>query len=356
VNIKNQNLSLFEDNRSRFYNVEKYNELIDSFCKKKGYTYFEIHPLHDLLFYEYMGRKGCEQQLLALINAILEDKGYPPIKKIEIIEDRRDKIHRFGEKKTIRDIRAITDDNTTIHLEAQRQGHKGFNIRLFFYSTGEIRSTIDEGKNYHEIPNMIQIAIVDDIIFPPVPEYHNILRVCLDGYPEMRLIPQYRSHIIELPKATKNEKLDINNPLHRFILFFNPHTSKKIMKKIMKMDEQIKMANDKLISLLKSQEEEHYKLLDKMAELDHNTFIFDAKKEGETIGLQKGESIGLKKGESIGLKKGRKEGESIGLKKGEEKAKIEFALRLLDENVPILKISEYTGLSITKIQSLRYGK
>jgi hypothetical protein len=108
--------------------MEKYDDLIDSFCKRKGYTNFEIHPLHDILFYEYMSRSGCEKQLLALINAILEDGGYSKINKIEIIESRHDEINRVGEKKTIRDIRAITDDNTTIHIEVQRKGHKGFAI------------------------------------------------------------------------------------------------------------------------------------------------------------------------------------------------------------------------------------
>ncbi|MDR0912952.1 MAG: hypothetical protein LBM96_10170, partial [Methanobrevibacter sp.] len=65
MNIKN----LFEDNKSRFYNVTNYNKLIDSFCKRRGYESYEINPLDDILFKEYMGRKGCEKSLLALINA-----------------------------------------------------------------------------------------------------------------------------------------------------------------------------------------------------------------------------------------------------------------------------------------------
>ncbi|MDR0912795.1 MAG: hypothetical protein LBM96_09385 [Methanobrevibacter sp.] len=124
------------------------------------------------------------------------------------------------------------------------------------------------------------------------------------------------------------------------------------------------MVNEKLVARLKSQEEEHYKLLDRMAELDHNTFIIDARIEGKIIGFKKGFKEGfkksfkkrfkeiLKKNKATLSKKEFEKLEAIVLKEAEEKADIEIVLRLSNDNVSILRISGYTGLSIEKIERI----
>ena len=70
----------------------------------------------------------------------------------------------------------------------------------------------------------------------------------------------------------------------------------------------------------------------------------------------------LKKGEANGLRKGRLEGEMLGLQKGEanglqrgrSEGRQEVARSMVrDGSIPLSKIAEFSGLTISEVESIR---
>ena len=72
------------------------------------------------------------------------------------------------------------------------------------------------------------------------------------------------------------------------------------------------------------------------------------RKEGERSGFVKGEQSGFVKGEQSGFVKG----EQSGFVKGELEKSESIALKLLEDNYPLEKISKVTGLDIPRILQL----
>jgi predicted transposase/invertase (TIGR01784 family) len=81
-----------------------------------------------------LGQRGCEEQLLSLLNAILDRTGKNRLKTIEIIENRTLNPELLGAKKSILDIRAKLEDCTKINIEVQLQNKYNMNKRSLFYS------------------------------------------------------------------------------------------------------------------------------------------------------------------------------------------------------------------------------
>lgn len=50
------------------------------------------------------------------------------------------------------------------------------------------------------------------------------------------------------------------------------------------------------------------------------------------------------------------EGKSDGISQGESKAKEDFVKNMLDDNVPLEKISQYTGLSVSEIEKIKESR
>ena len=78
----------------------------------------------------------------------------------------------------------------------------------------------------------------------------------------------------------------------------------------------------------------------------------DGYKEGREEGLEQGHVKGLKEGLEQGRAEGLEQGRAEGLAEGEKKAKIEIALQLKEQGLPVEAIVTCTGLSIEEIQML----
>ena len=66
-----------------------------------------------------MGEKGDEEQLLAFLNAVLGRTGDKKIKTVEILEDRMLTPEFLGDKASVLDVRAKTEDGTRLNIEVQ---------------------------------------------------------------------------------------------------------------------------------------------------------------------------------------------------------------------------------------------
>jgi predicted transposase/invertase (TIGR01784 family) len=239
--LKSINNKFFKDNRSRYKKIKNYETVKELFRKYENQENVIISPMDDFLFITTFGKKGNEILLKSLINSIFKDKNIPEIDKLEILDVREQKVDRKKGKKTVLDIRAKADDDIQINIEAQQSSPKDFKLRILYYFCGEIKDSIDEGDKYSDIPNMVQIIINSKNMFE-YEEFHNTFHLSRDGHINQYFSEDFRIHTIEIPKFIDNVEIDLNDPLHRWLLFLNPYTSNETMEEIMELDPVIKMA------------------------------------------------------------------------------------------------------------------
>ena len=84
-------------------------------------------------------------------------------------------------------------------------------------------------------------------------------------------------------------------------------------------------------------------------ELEHNTFMEDAREEGLRKGLEEGRQLGIKQG----IEQGRQEGLEQGLEQGKQERNIEIAKNMLNEKIDVPTIMRITGFTKKQIEELK---
>ena len=190
-----------------------------------------------------------------------------------------------------------------------------------------------DGK-YHNLKEVIFIAIADCILFPEKKSYKSD-HVVLDKETYEHNLKDFYFTFIELPKFKKDSIDQLNNMIEKWSFFFKhaDETSEEDLQKLIGSDLVIQRAYDELNQFnwtepeLIAYEQEIKRMRDNVAALDYQ--IDKAKKEG--------------------LEKGREEGRE----EGRETEKIEIAKVMLSKNKPLEEIAEFTGLSLDEIAKLK---
>jgi predicted transposase/invertase (TIGR01784 family) len=201
-----------------------------------------LNPLNDFMFLKTMGEKGCETQLLSFLNAVLERTGKGCIAGVEIIENTTLSAEALGAKKNILDVRASLADNTKINIEVQLCNKYNMEKRSLYYWSREFYQGIDAGQDYHELPAVIAINILDFGYFR-LEEFHTSFHLWEDRDRSYMLTDALEMHFLEIPKFRALRGKDIkNNALHRWLSYFDQRTSEQLIEEIMTMDPVIEKA------------------------------------------------------------------------------------------------------------------
>ena len=134
-------------------------------------------------------------------------------------------------------------------------------------------------------------------------------------------------HIIELKKLRDHGIINLTNK--NFWLWFIDHSDRGLINMACENNDKIKEAREQLDKLRADKELMERIRLEETYEMDVRTLLNNAKNDGIEAG------------------------ESIGLEKGEAKKQKEIALNLLKLNMPIVQISQATGLSADEIEKLK---
>ncbi len=275
-----------------------------------------LKPLNDFIFGKTFGEKGDEVQLLSLLNAILSKTKHKKLVKIEIVEHRTFSAEVIGDKTSILDIRALAEDGTRINIEVQLRDYGNMDRRSLFYWCREFSNSLDKGGDYSMLPNVIAINIVN---FQAVAadDFHTVFHLWEDSHRDCMLTDALEIHFIDVKKFNLLPVKDIkNNPLHRWLTFFDQNISDELLKELMDMDTAIYKANEKMAFLANDKEVLRLYHLREMAQIDYNS----------------------------GMKKAKDEG------KAEEK--IDVARNMKANGEPVEKIMRYTGLTKEEIERL----
>jgi predicted transposase/invertase (TIGR01784 family) len=248
-----------------------------------------------------MGEEGDEEQLIAFLNNVLYKTGRNNIVEIKILENRLKSAKVIGDKSSVLDLRAQMADGTRVNIEVQLRDVSNMDRRSLFYWSREFSESIDAGKDYNKLPNVITINILG-AEFLSLDEFHTSFHLWEDTHKDFMLSNSLEMHFIDMIKFRRLKIKDVdNNGLHRWLTFFDKTTNNKTLQKIITMDTAIKKAHEKIMSVAQNKDMLHAYHMREMAIYDFNSSINAAKRKGIAIGKEEGIAIGKEEGIAISV-------------------------------------------------------
>jgi predicted transposase/invertase (TIGR01784 family) len=274
-----------------------------------------LDPLNDYLFLKYMGEKGDEEQLLAFLNATLKRTGKDNLKSVEIVGDRNISAEVIGDKASILDVRALTDDKTHVNIEVQLRNYDDMDKRSLFYWSRDFSKGLEAGQGYKDSPNIIAINIVNYEFLPKIENFHTSFHLREDEINHI-LTQSLEIHFIDMVKFRRLHSTNIQEPLHRWLKFFDKNTKPEILEEVINMDTAIQKAEEKIRYVSNNKEALRAYHMREMAMFDFTSAINSAERKGKMEG------------------------------------KLEIAMKLKALNIPFSLIQDSTGLAIDEIERL----
>jgi predicted transposase/invertase (TIGR01784 family) len=300
-------------------------------------------PLDNFFFFKVMGEKGDEVQLLGFINAVLHRTGENRFNSVEILENKTFSAEVKGDKSNTLDVRAVLQDGTRTNIEVQVRNQHNMGRRSLFYWSRMYANSLEEGQDYRELPNVIAINIVD-YHFPPVREVHTCFHLREDKHKDYVLTEALEIHFLNMVQYRKQWKGKLDDPLSRWLAWFNMGNGKELAEEAIKMDAAIQAANERMVYVTGDKEEiwayERYL----MALSDRTSEINYARDTAMERGMKKGMKKGIKEGKAEGRMEGRVEGRT--------EEKLEIARKMKETGDPVEKIQTITGLPVETIEQL----
>lgn len=285
----------------------------------------------DIVFKRVFAKEGNEDILKALLEAILE------IPILEVVVKNPELPRNLYESKAgILDVKVQIDKNIICNIEMQVKDLKNMDKRSTYYMSRILSDELKKSEDYAEIKNTIVINLLN-FEFYKRNSYHSIAHMKFEKTKKDEFVDMgYKSedeiatqdlemHFIEIPKFVKKDS-KANTKLEQWLWLIAGREEKLEMAK--KENKEIKKAM-KIIDEM-SMDEKEWELYQsrKMAIMDYNTGIREAKEEGKI------------------------EGKIEGIKKGERKKQIEIAKELLKLGMSIENIQKATKLTIDEIKKL----
>ncbi|KZX10313.1 Rpn family recombination-promoting nuclease/putative transposase [Methanobrevibacter filiformis] len=297
----------------------------------------EYNPLSDFLFLKYMAEPNCTYQWKSFVNALFSENNENKeehVEEVKLLEGRKLTKKVIKDKTSILDLRSIANSSRQINMEVQQLNLGDMLNRSLYYWSKAFSIAINEGQDYKKLPKIISISLVDFELID-LPEVYTKFNI-FDGTKYYKLSEKLELYFIELPKFRKIKNKNLNNPLHRWLIFFDKNSSKELLDKVIKMDKAIETVDMIARNALKDKKWLHDYHLRAMAKSDWTSSINHAEEKGLKIGEKRGKEKGLK----------------IGEKKGRKKGIIEVAINLKNMDLPVEQITKSTGLSKTEIEKL----
>ncbi|WP_264705182.1 Rpn family recombination-promoting nuclease/putative transposase [Wolbachia endosymbiont (group A) of Gymnosoma rotundatum] len=292
-----------------------------------------LDPKNDISFKRIFGTEKNKDILIHFLNDILGFTGKSTIKDIEFLSTIQDP-DIASKKQSIVDVLCRDENGLQVIVEMQVAKTKGFEKRAQYYAAKAYSRQASKGDQYHDLKEIIFIAIADCILFPDKSEYKSKHTIRDEDTNEHDLKDFYFI-FIELPKFPKTKEDQLSSIVEKWVYFFRyaDETSEDELERIIGSDLIIKRAYEEL-----------------------NRFNWSEKEfiayEQEIKRIRDEQAVLAQKLDDA-TQKGRLEGIQIGHEKGKIEGKIEVAKNSLKAGVSIDVIAQITGLSHSEILQLR---
>jgi len=238
----------------------------------------KFDPLNDFLFFKVMGEKGSEPQLTGFLNAVLSRSGRNTILSLEILEKKTFVQEIFQGKSCTLDVRAVLSDKTKVNIEVQLGNEYNMDRRSLFYWSKLYTEGFEEGRNYRELPDVIAVNIVN-FDFPREGNVHTCFRLREETVPEIILTRALEIHFVNMIKYRKQAEKDIENPLDRWLAWFDKRSPPELVEEVIGMDRAIMAANERQEIVVQNEEARELYEMRRKAEWDWVSGIDGARQE-----------------------------------------------------------------------------
>ena len=205
-----------------------------------------LDPLNDYLFYKVMGEKNDEVQLLGFINAVLGKTGDDMFTAVEILENKTFTPENIGDKSTTLDVRAVFHGKTKVNAEVQLRNQNNMDKRSLFHWSREFSRSLNAGHDYRELPNVIAVNIID-FDYLGTKGFHSCFQLRDSKEHDIILTEALEIHFINMVRYRKLKgKGILENPLFRWLAWFDRGSRPELLKEVLKMDAAIFAAEERL--------------------------------------------------------------------------------------------------------------
>ncbi|QGT16110.1 Rpn family recombination-promoting nuclease/putative transposase [Wolbachia pipientis] len=283
---------------------------------------------NDIAFRRIFGTEKNKDILIHFLNDILGLTDDNKIKDVSFLSPIQDPVIA-SQKQSIVDVLCVDSTGIKTIIEMQVAKTTGFEKRAQYYAAKAYSSQADVGDQYHDLKEIIFIAIADCILFPDKSEYKSKHTIRDEDTNEHDLKDFYFI-FIELPKFPKTKEDQLSSIVEKWVYFFRyaDETSEEELERIIGSDLIIKRAYEEL-NRFNWSEKEFIAYEQEIKRIRDEQAVLAQKLDDATA-----------KGILIGHEKGRKERE------------IEVAKNLLKAGVSIDIIAQTTGLTANEIKDL----
>jgi predicted transposase/invertase (TIGR01784 family) len=239
-----------------------------------------LNILNDFAFQKVLGEKGDEPQLLAFLNAALERTGKGNLKSVEILESKDLPAEITGGKAGKLDVLASIPGGSLVNIEVQIKNQYNIEKRSLYYWNRKYAWNFRAGSDYTDLVPVIAINIVDFGLFP-IEDFHTSYHLWEDEHKEFMLTDACEIHFLDMVKFRKIKEYNLEDPLQRWLVYFDRHSPGELVEEVVKMDRAIQLAQDKLEMITRDPELlRAYERYEKAAS-DWTTGINGARRKGE---------------------------------------------------------------------------
>lgn len=294
-----------------------------------------LDPKNDVAFKKIFGTEKNKDILIHFLNDMITFKEKGPIKEVSFLKTVQDP-ETASKKTSIVDILCKDEAGNQYIVEMQVAKEKGFEKRAQYYASKAYISQANAGGEYHQLKEVIFLAIADFVMFPNKKNFKSD-HVILDKESYENDLKDFSFTFLELPKFTKGID-ELTNIVDKWMYFFKhaEETSEADLHTIIGRDEIMERAYDELNRFAWNEEE----LL---------TYEQAEKYEGVYLASM---AQKFDEGFTKGILEGKLEGKKEGLLEGMEKSKIDIARNLLSKGIGVPIIASATGLSSEEIKKL----
>jgi predicted transposase/invertase (TIGR01784 family) len=297
-----------------------------------------LNPLNDFAFQKSLGEKGDEEQLAGFLNAALERTGKGSIESVEILESKDLPAEIVGGKMSKLDVLCKLTGGTRVNIEVQIKNQHNMGKRSLYYWSLKYTRDFNAGSDYSELMPVITINIVDFSYFP-ITDFHTSYHLWEDEHKDFMLTDACEVQFLDMVKFRQMKagkvpcmSFDLVDPLHRWLAYFDEHSSPELIEEVLKMDGAIRKMQEKMDLIVRDPAMlRAYEQYEKAAS-DYTSGMNGARREGELIGEQRGQL----RGERI----------------GEQNKAMDIARSMKGEGDTNEKIARLTGLSLEEIARL----
>jgi predicted transposase/invertase (TIGR01784 family) len=263
-----------------------------------------LKPLNDFAFQKVMGERGDETQLMAFLNAVLSRTGKGNLTGIEILEDKDLPAETAGGKAGRLDVLAKLADGLRVNVEVQLKNEYNMEKRSLFYWSSKYIRDFRSGDDYQELFPMIMINIMG-FGYLPLKDFHTSFHLWEDREKDFMLTDICELHFLDMVKfrrlkgAGEAGGFRLEDPLHRWLTWFDESSPPGLIEEVIKMDEAILMAQTKLEVIARDPEMlRAYERYEKAAS-DWTSSINGARREGMKEGMKEAARNLKAMGESV---------------------------------------------------------